>query len=112
MSKQKRTHEIFIKEVESILGNDYTVMSKFEGRKKEIKIFHSKCGKEYITKPDGILSGGRGCPFCRYEESAKKTRKKENVFIEELDKLNINLLSSYKTVHQQVDVECQICDYK
>jgi hypothetical protein len=35
MSKQKRTHEIFIKEVESILGNDYTVMSKFEGRKKK-----------------------------------------------------------------------------
>ena len=112
MAKQKRTHEIFIKEVSQILGDTYTVLSEFKGRKKEVQMYHRECNNVYTTKADGILSRGDGCPFCRYKKQSKTQMKKEEIFIKELDDLNIDLISSYKGVHKKINVKCQICNYE
>ena len=112
MEKQKRTHEIFIEEVKQILGNDYSVISEFKGRKKDITIFHKKCGNNYITKPDGILQRGRSCPFCAKEKRAENIRKDKNAFIKELKDFNITSLDEYNGAFSKLNVKCDICGYE
>lgn len=108
--KTQRTHNIFVKEVKEILGEDYKVLSEFKGRKKEILMKHITCGNEYITKPDGILSRGSGCPKCAHKNQGQIQMKSTETFTSELNELNITLLSKYTGVHKRVNVRCNVCN--
>lgn len=58
---RKKTHEQFENEVFEMHENDYTVMSKYEGARKHLKIKHNKCGHIYNVMPTNFLKG-YGCP--------------------------------------------------
>lgn len=59
----QKTHEEFIEEVESLVGDEYTVLGHYEVARKEILMRHNKCGWEYEVTPNKFLQGRR-CPSC------------------------------------------------
>ena len=62
--KQRKTHDKLIEEVYELVGNDYTVLSKYTGADKKIFIRHNSCGNEYSVVARNFLMGQR-CPKCQ-----------------------------------------------
>lgn len=86
--KQTKTHDDFISEVYNLVGNDYTILGKYDVAKKNIQIIHNKCGHIFKMSPSNFLRGQR-CPRCN--ES-----KGETLIREYLKYNNINFESQYK----------------
>jgi len=59
----KRSTEIFIKEVASLLEDEYEVLGEYKNRQTPIKMRHAKCGLEFYPLPGHFLRGSR-CPVC------------------------------------------------
>lgn len=59
----KRTHEEFVNELYSLVGNEYTILNKYINSKTKVLLRHEKCGNEYLVTPPSFLSGNR-CPYC------------------------------------------------
>lgn len=64
MCKLAKTHTKFLSEVESIVGDEYTVLSKYLSSKKHILMRHNVCGHRWAVMPNKFTSTGRRCPAC------------------------------------------------
>ena len=60
---RKKTHEVFLKEVKDLVGNEYTVKSKYVSSSEKILMSHETCKQEYLVTPSKFLTGRR-CPNC------------------------------------------------
>lgn len=47
-----------------ILGTEYTITGKYNGRLKEIAVYHSVCNKTYFPIPKNILAKKSSCGHC------------------------------------------------
>lgn len=63
MSRIKKTTEEFIKEVDVLVGEVYTVLGEYVGNKNRIKMRHNHCNIVFETTPLNFLKGSR-CPKC------------------------------------------------
>lgn len=79
---RKKTHEEFVAELKKIHGDDYEVISKYEGSCKEITIKHI-CGCEFTTKPGNIKKVQSLCLACRINT----TKKIHEEFIRDIDSI-------------------------
>lgn len=98
MSK-KKTHEQFIKEVFELVGNEYTVLSNYNGNKIKVLMQHNSCGHKWEIKPNCFFSAGHRCPICAYKKISKAKRKSNEQFVEEIYNLVYNeysVLENYK----------------
>lgn len=59
-----KKHDVFLKEVKELEGEDYAVMSAYINNKTHIQMKHMTCSHEYKVTPGKFLRGGR-CPYCR-----------------------------------------------
>lgn len=60
------THDIFIKEMNDLVGDEYSFLTEYKGTNKKIKIRHNceKCDYyEYEATPNNFKRGKR-CPKC------------------------------------------------
>lgn len=87
--KQVKSHDQFIKEVYSLVGNEYTVIGKYINAKTKIKLKHNLCGSEYYVKPGNFLNNNRRCPICN--ES-----KGEQIIRHYLENNNYNFVPQYE----------------
>lgn len=79
MTKDTNWFKSKVKELE--FGNEYTVLSEYQGTHETIQMRHNKCGHEYNTTPNRVLTKRR-CPKCY------GTPKKTNEwFTQEVEKL-------------------------
>ena len=63
---KKLTHEEFLQRVKnSPNGNEYEVLSKYDGSSVHIKMKHKTCGHIYYVTPSVFLHLGRRCPNCK-----------------------------------------------
>ena len=105
---RKKTTEEFKEEIFNLVGNEYELISKYDGNKKKVTLKHN-CGYEYEVAPVRFISGDR-CPKC----SGKKQKTTE-VFKDEIFKLVGNeyeLLEDYKTVFTKVEFIHNKCNKK
>lgn len=63
IDRTKTQHE-FEKEVYSILGKDYKVLSSYKGYKQTIIMKHLVCGNTYYTTPESITTNHTNCAYC------------------------------------------------
>lgn len=61
--KQRKTQEKFIEEVRELTNGEFDVVSTYKGAFREVKLFHSLCGKTIIKTPHGFLNKP-SCPNC------------------------------------------------
>ena len=59
-----KTHEIFLAEVKSLVGNEYSVLTRYVKNNVHVKMQHNSCGHEYDVWPVSFVSNGHSCPIC------------------------------------------------
>lgn len=63
-SGYRKTHAAFVREVEGIVGDRYTVLSEYTYSSSHILMRHNSCGYSWSIIPSNFLSGGTRCPAC------------------------------------------------
>lgn len=53
------------------LGNEYLVISKYSGMKRDVALKHKNCGNSYKTKAISAAQG-HGCPICKQSKGERK----------------------------------------
>jgi hypothetical protein len=61
---RRKTHSDFIKEVEDLVGEEYTVLGTYITRKDKLPMKHETCGNIWEVRPNMFLSNGTRCPEC------------------------------------------------
>lgn len=64
---KKKTHDEFILDIEELVGNEYTVISAYNGRNNKVTMRHNVCNNEYDVKPSSFYRGYR-CGKCARNE--------------------------------------------
>ncbi|MFF3147928.1 hypothetical protein ACFVRU_41000 [Streptomyces sp. NPDC057927] len=82
---KRKTHEQFVKEIFSIVGDEYKVLGTYKNAKTKLQLKHSTCGHTYEVNANSFLNGNR-CPKCSKQNRIKTITKtheqfKQDVFI-------------------------------
>lgn len=97
MPKKKRTHEEYSKEIKEKYGDEYTLLSKYNGCDNKIKVRHNLCNTVWEANP-GDLTKKKICPVCGKKKIINALRKDPEEFKKEFDKLSndeYELLTDY-----------------
>lgn len=107
--KMTKTNEEFKNEIYLLVGNEYSVASKYISSNKKISFYHDKCNKTFNMTPSNFLQGQR-CPYCNSSESKRKTLDEvQNRIHEKLD-TSYNLISGYKNNHTKISILHKKCN--
>lgn len=111
---KKKTHEQFIQEVYDLVGNEYSVLTYYEGAHTKISIKHNKCGHQWNITPGSFLKGAR-CPKCGIISMKLKQRKTNEQFTKEVIKLVGNeytFLEKYINNKTKIKVKHNKCGHE
>ena len=87
-----KVHDCFAKEVYDLVGDEYTLLTKYNKAHEKIKVKHNVCGTEYEVMSYKILDGKR-CPTCF--GNAKKTTDEFKSEIHNLVGYEYSILEDY-----------------
>lgn len=100
----------FKQRVYNLVGNEYTVASKYKNMRTRVNIIHNKCGyKDWWVRPDRFLQGDR-CPKC-----SKFSVKDTNQFKQELKEKFGNeytVLGTYVNRTTPIKIRHNPCNYE
>ncbi len=74
INKTRKTQEQFLKEIEKLVGNEYSVLGSYINDSTKILIKHNKCGHEWSVVPSSFLQGTR-CPICMHQSYIKTSEE-------------------------------------
>lgn len=105
--KRTKTQEKFLEELK-VLNPNVKIMSSYKNTNTKVQC---KClidGNIWEATPDALLRG-RGCPICGRQTQAQKQKKSHNDFINELQKINpdIIVLEEYKNNKTKIKCYCK-----
>lgn len=104
---RRKTHEEFVRQVYDLRGEDYVILTKYQGSKKKIRVLHTTCGSEYETRADGLLHGYE-CKACVYKKMTK-THDEYKKQVEEIHNKEYEVVSQYMGAHEKVDILHKTC---
>ena len=109
--KQKNNTEGFIKKSKSIWGDKYDYrFAKYVNSKTKIKLICNDCGNTLEQLPNNHYNFN--CYFCSYIERANKSRKTQEKFILDANKIHNNKYDYSKTIYindnSKVKIICPI----
>jgi hypothetical protein len=105
---RKRTDEDFVKEVNEIVGDEYSVVGKYVGYHLQVNMRHNLCGHVWAALPSNFLSAGNRCPIC----AAVSKRKTHAEFVEEVHALagaEYTVLSAYSRGKDKIRMRHNDC---
>lgn len=79
----KKTHEAFLKEVNTLGKNFFVVLGRYQSNSIEVKVKHLLCGREWDAVPSTLLMGlkrGGGCVDCSRIAKCEARRKTPEEF--------------------------------
>ncbi len=103
---KKKTQEEFEKEVYELVGNEYSILSKYKSAKDYVLMKHNKCGYEWNIQPSNFLSGKR-CPECN--KGIKLTTEKYKELIK--NRIDIEVVDKYINSTTPILHKCKKCGY-
>ena len=108
MDKKKlKKDKEFKKQVDEIVGDEYTFLEEYRRALKEIKVRHNKCKTEWYIKPHKFLLGAR-CYKC-YLESRKKGHEVFKKEVYDLVGDEYIVVSKYKNIKTKVTMRHVKC---
>ncbi|MDD9267863.1 DUF2726 domain-containing protein [Paenibacillus sp. GCM10023248] len=107
--KQKKTHEAFLEVVSNVLGDDYIVLSEYEGMSRTVLMKHISCGYEWDYHCNSIHVPNK-CPNC--SKNKKKTHKEFIEIVEEIHGEEYVLLEEYISMNKKIKVMHSTCREK
>ena len=112
MAKRK-TNDEFLKEIFSLVGDEYVFMDNYIGSNIKLRIQHKKCGSVYEITPHGFLTGSR-CYKCFCDNRGIARRKTNEQFLSEvysLFKEEYTFLEEYKNIRTKIKVMHNTCNH-
>lgn len=105
---KRKTHEEFIKAFYEKNKNakNIEILEEYKGSKIKIKCRCKIDGNIWEVTPTHLLNG-RGCPICGEKSRRKNRTKTHEEFIEEINKINPNILILNKYVGARIKVKCK-----
>lgn len=113
MTKKKTTKE-FKREVYSLVGDQYKVVSPYINSKTKLEMLHTVCGQKYKVKPNMFLSGRR-CPYCSRKHRGENRRLTNDQFKQKVFNQVGNeytFLEKYINTRTELKVRHNICGYE
>lgn len=107
MRRLRKTNEQFLDEIYELVGDEYTVLSEYQGAVKQVKFRHNKCGREYSVQARVFLSGSR-CRKCA-------RRKTQAEFVKEVKDLvgnEYSVLGKYDNADTKIKMKHNICAHE
>lgn len=71
-----KTTDEFKKEIYDLVGNDYSILSDYKGKRIKVKLKHNVCGHIYEVNPETFLRGSR-CMKCRKGKMSNEEFKRK-----------------------------------
>ncbi len=101
--RYKYTEEEFLKIIFELVGDEYTVLSKYKGNRNHVLMRHNVCGKEWWITPHNFINQGARCPV-----ENGKSKYSTNEYKEKLHIVNpsIILLDEYVNANTKVHFQC------
>lgn len=84
---KKKTHEEFIKQMNTINSN-IKILSQYQNNKTKVNCKCKICNHQWEARPDNLLHWG--CPRCRLVKISNKNRKTQDEFIKQATKVHNN----------------------
>jgi Zn ribbon nucleic-acid-binding protein len=113
-SNKKKTHEDFLLEVKRLVGEEYSILTKYKGAQAKVTMKHNKCGYQWDIVPTSFLRGTR-CPKCGIISMKLKQRKTNEKFLQEINDLVGNeytFLEKYINNRTEIKVRHNKCSYE
>lgn len=79
---KKMTNDQFLNEVYNLVGNEYTVLSKYDGIDTKVEFKHNKCGSKFNMTPYCFLRLGHRCHKCAIAIRNRKHNRTDKEFRE------------------------------
>ena len=92
LTHNKKNTETFKKEVEDLVGDEYSVLEEYRCSKTKILLKHNKCHKEFMMTPSNFLNGQR-CPHCKGKRQSEAQLQSDEDFKKRIETL---CLEEYK----------------
>ena len=117
MAKTK-SHEEFVKEIYTLVGDEYTILGKYTTYKEKIRIRHNseRCNNhEFEMSAKCFLNMGHRCPVCGKKNGGKKRTKTQEQFEQEVFEAvgsEYTILGKYVNSHTRTKMRhnCEICN--
>lgn len=105
-NKRRTTNEKFSEKM-ALKTNNIKSLSEYKGLKNKMLFKCLTCGLEWESIPDHILQG-KGCPKC-----GGVYKRTHDEFIQDMKLINPNIevLSTFQTVHLKVKCKCVVCSH-
>ena len=101
----KKTTSQFKKEVYTLVGDEYTVLSEYTNRNYSILFRHNLCNREFKMTPSAFLSQKQRCPYERYIKSAKSNSMSFEEIERSIEKVgegNYKIIGDYEKASKKV----------
>ena len=114
---RRKSNDEFIKEVETLVGDTYTMLEKYKTKKDKLKMRHNyfikdgykiECGYEFNMTPDDFVNCGNRCPKC----GGKRQLDSDSVSKLIKEKHNLTLISSFNGVKSDITVRNNTCGHE
>lgn len=112
---KRLTNEEFVSRVHNLIGHEYVFLDEYVNNKTKIRCKHNKCGHVWLVKPNTFFEKNSRCPKCSIKRRAKKQRKTNEQFIEEVKTLvgdEYLFLEKYRTANQSIKCRHTLCGYE
>ena len=107
----KKTQKQFEDEVYEIYGDEYIVTGTYISNKKNISVYHNKCGRDIMVNPYHFLHG-HGCRKCACAHLRDERRKTTEEFQKELDEMynfEFETVTEYDTAKTDITIRHKKC---
>ena len=116
-----KSHEQFVSEVKSLVGDEYTVIGRYVNNETKLRIRHNceSCDHhEYEVRPVSFTSNGRRCPICARSDDIKRLReyipaKSHEQFVSEVKSLvgdEYTVIGRYVNNKEKLEIRHAACD--
>lgn len=116
-NSQLMSTDDFKKEVYNLVGDEYSVLSEYKGRYKDVLFKHNLCNTEFHMKPTTFVNKGSRCTNknCFHHRMSMVMRDDESTFKEKFDNRSngeYELLSTYELSHKKILIKHLTCGNK
>lgn len=105
---KRKTNEVFLEQVYSAVGTEYTVLEPYTHARAKIKFKHNKCNREFLVTPHHFITDGSRCPHCF--GTPRKTDKQYQYEIDKLFEKQYTLIDTYTNTDDLLLHQCNQCN--
>lgn len=105
----------YIKQVKDAVGDEYTILGRYETIETKIEMKHNKCGYVWGIIPYSFLNMGTRCPECQLKNRSKYTEKEIEDFKREfIDNMGNGyiLQTDYQGQSSKIKLKHEVCGYE